>query len=173
MDQDNRLSSAIESVVGFLSEDPLTIPSNVQAGVPRSRRADRDYLGVLAGRESVDRSYRRFLHPSNRWPSFGGYSYVGGDPVASRDPLGLYTFTPQTPGCDVIPKCLETPWTRKCCDNHDDCYTAYGCSGWSWFSLNPYDPCRICNVAVTLCFLAAPFPLMTDQPQPPPQVWPW
>ena len=84
------------------------------------------------------------------------YAYVGNTPLAHFDPMGLQKSSPQAPGCDGIPDCLETSAVRTCCDEHDRCYERYGCNQGSWALLGGVrDACNECNRRVTACFLRA------------------
>jgi RHS repeat-associated protein len=82
------------------------------------------------------------------------YIYAENNPALKIDSEGL--FSPQKPGCDRVPNILETMCIRSCCDDHDRCFTALGCSEKSW---TPYyekkcgeDPyCKYCNLNVGLC----------------------
>jgi hypothetical protein len=73
------------------------------------------------------------------------YVYVANDPVNKIDPLGLAIvvptrrgngnfkpgFTPQDGICTVPPAVgflNRNRCTLKCCQEHDDCYTKYGCN---------------------------------------------
>jgi RHS repeat-associated protein len=99
------------------------------------------------------------------------YVYVVNDPVNQRDPFGLALFiprrgngnykpgfTPQDQICTVPPAFgfLDTnPCTRKCCQEHDDCYTKYGCNASSWWGNLLLYPgiCQLCNAKALICVL--------------------
>jgi len=59
-----------------------------------------------------------------------------------------------TPGCDYL-HWLDGSVFRPCCDAHDQCYAASGCSAWSWF-FGSWS-CQYCNQSVIYCFEVAYF----------------
>ena len=55
-------------------------------------------------------------------------------------------------GCDSIAGPIECTSSGNCCDQHDQCYFAFGCDASSWLgSANPL--CTACNEAVVACIL--------------------
>jgi RHS repeat-associated protein len=98
------------------------------------------------------------------------YAYVGNNPVNRIDPSGLAAiipgwngnykpgFTKQTPGCDQPFSFLNpNACAKKCCDEHDDCYTKYGCNASSWFGNVVGNPgaCQLCNAKAIKCILSS------------------
>ena len=80
--------------------------------------------------------------------------FSGNNPINRSDIIGL--FSPQKPGCDGVPDCLETKAIRKCCDDHDACYTRHRCTAKSWLWSSPsvitfFSPCARCNQKVVGC----------------------
>jgi RHS repeat-associated protein len=129
----------------FLQEDPILSPRNPQ---------------MIYSLPSFIKDPRQ-LH---------AYVYVGNDPVNKIDPLGLAIiipsrrgngnfkpgFTPQDQIC-TVPAAVgffnRNRCTLKCCEEHDDCYTRYGCNASSWLGnalLYPA-PCQICNFRAAVC----------------------
>jgi hypothetical protein len=53
-------------------------------------------------------------------------------------------------GCDGL-HWLDGSIFRPCCDRHDLCYEANGCTYRSWFFLEGWS-CQMCNVEVVVCF---------------------
>ena len=156
------------SVGRFLSEDaqvswarPIRDPaSGIQFGPPRS---DRDPLKVLQRQRSFERRLAQWAHPrvSVPTPLATLYAYVDSKPILYTDTLGL-----DKPGCDGVPDCLETPPIRNCCDQHDDCYLAYGCTKRSWFVWSRWNSCTWCNSWGFLCVVgSAPFGPLYPVPQ--------
>jgi RHS repeat-associated protein len=47
------------------------------------------------------------------------------------------------------------PCIKKCCKEHDDCYTMYNCNASSFFNGGFPGPCQICNLEVEACILTA------------------
>jgi hypothetical protein len=65
-------------------------------------------------------------------------------------------FTPtlqaDEPGCDYL-HWLDGTVLRFCCDVHDICYSANGCSAKSWWQFWSGWKCTACNAWVVDCFL--------------------
>ena len=91
------------------------------------------------------------------------FSYVSGNPVNYTDPLGLFWNGNFWPGFDRQDDVCSSPMGRlnknkcdkKCCKEHDDCYTRNGCNWSSWigtFSAFPIVPaCQQCNRDAVKC----------------------
>lgn len=66
---------------------------------------------------------------------------------------GVPTLAANQPGCDWPFHWLDGTLLRLCCDSHDRCYYANGCSAWSWIWWGPGNwACEECNAAVVYCF---------------------
>jgi RHS repeat-associated protein len=138
----------------FTQEDPIRRGSPFISDYRPKPGATHDPLRFISSRRAFN---RRLLSlrtpPPNGVLLVHGYAYVDNNPLRFNDPLGLYELQPQTPGCDVPDffKCFETPDVRECCNAHDDCYIDFICDSTSWYSINPRDPCIICNIIVVFC----------------------
>lgn len=55
------------------------------------------------------------------------------------------------PGCDRL-HWLDGSIFRRCCDVHDQCYEAFGCSERSWWTLRQGWSCVFCNMNAVRCF---------------------
>ncbi len=100
------------------------------------------------------------------------YVYVANDPVNKIDPLGLAIivpnrrgngnfkpgFTPQDSIC-TVPAAVgflnRNRCTLKCCQEHDDCYTKYGCNASSWLGNVALYPaaCQFWNSRAVVCMV--------------------
>ncbi len=81
------------------------------------------------------------------------YRYTNNSPNIEFDPRGL--FTPQKPGCDGVPNFMETQCRRKCCDDHDDCFSKNKCTAkesWKEWACGKKNKCAECNQEVWNCF---------------------
>lgn len=88
----------------------------------------------------------------------------------NRSPIGRFvaflipTLHANEPGCDGL-HWLDRTVIRPCCDIHDRCYYAAGCSSWSWWwgSAYPFGwQCLACNATAIWCatadmFIGPPF----------------
>jgi len=63
------------------------------------------------------------------------------------------TVSANEPGCDYL-HWLDGTVLRFCCDVHDLCYTANGCSSKSWWQVWTSWRCDACNAWAIDCFLA-------------------
>lgn len=86
--------------------------------------------------------------------ALGGPSAETFAPLANKVGLGwaFAGMVRNEPGCDRL-HWLDNTIFRVCCDSHDRCYEARGCSESSW--LWPFSgswSCQRCNVAAVYCF---------------------
>ena len=82
-------------------------------------------------------------NPFQHWP-FNGNLWPG--------------FTPQDGVCTTGPfanTMNSRPCVKKCCKEHDDCYTKYNCNFSSFLGGLPFGPCQLCNYTVENCILFA------------------
>lgn len=56
-------------------------------------------------------------------------------------------------GCDDL-HWLDQTVFRYCCDQHDQCYSKYGCTSYSWWEWWSSWRCDACNFVVAFCFEA-------------------
>jgi RHS repeat-associated protein len=98
------------------------------------------------------------------------YRYVENNPARFTDPTGNNPFqhwplngnlwpgfTPQDGVCTTGPfanTMNSRPCIKKCCKEHDDCYTQYNCNYSSFLGGLP-GPCHLCNTQVEVCILTA------------------
>ncbi len=107
------------------------------------------------------------------------YTYVMSNPLWYSDPKGLAAqqpwgtqpcpacggpsngnvvpgFTLQNPGCDSFPNFLENRCVKKCCKEHDECYTKNRCNASSWIGniFGAALACQRCNAAASRCVRA-------------------
>jgi hypothetical protein len=72
-----------------------------------------------------------------------------------RNPI-LQFFVPvlaaNDEGCDVL-HYLDGTIYRPCCDQHDRCYSNYGCNDTTWWWWGGWR-CTSCNIVVVACFVA-------------------
>lgn len=67
-------------------------------------------------------------------------------------------------GCDYL-HYLDGSIFRPCCDQHDRCYTQYGCSSQSWYWPWSYGwECTECNIGAAFCFVGG-MQLCLDSPR--------
>jgi hypothetical protein len=99
------------------------------------------------------------------------YAYVQDNPVNKYDPNGTNPFQhwplngnlwpayhAQDEVCTTGPfahTMNSRPCIKKCCKEHDDCYTTYNCNFTSFLGGLPYSPCHICNSNAEACILTA------------------
>jgi len=98
------------------------------------------------------------------------YRYVENNPARFTDPTGNNPFQhwplngnlwpgfkPQDEVCTTGPfgnTMNSRPCIKKCCKEHDDCYTTYNCNYSSFLGGLP-GPCTLCNIQVELCIFTA------------------
>ena len=109
------------------------------------------------------------------------YLFVKNNPVGAIDSLGLFVFPnpfPDIPSVpwplNMLPPCSgpasgqagrqddecswpagsfnSNPCLKKCCKDHDDCYTRNGCNMFSWIPGCGSVACKACNAKVAACF---------------------
>ena len=82
-------------------------------------------------------------NPFKRWPLNGNLwpGYKPQDEVCTTGPLA-----------DIM---NSRPCYKKCCKEHDDCYTKYGCNFSSFLGFLSFGPCQLCNAKVETCLLWA------------------
>jgi hypothetical protein len=61
------------------------------------------------------------------------------------------TVSANEPGCDGL-HWIDGTILRACCDDHDRCYSANGCSSSSWWRFWSGWGCTYCNMEVVACF---------------------
>jgi hypothetical protein len=76
-------------------------------------------------------------------------------PGAQLAEMFLPTLHANEAGCDGM-HYLDGSIYRPCCDNHDRCYEASGCSSRSWYwPFGSSWSCTFCNMSVIGCFMGA------------------
>jgi hypothetical protein len=74
------------------------------------------------------------------------YLFVRNNPGSRIDYLGL-----DSPGCDWVPKWMETPCVLQCCAQHDKCFKDNSCTASSWVNPCASKECHKCNSDAKSC----------------------
>lgn len=92
-------------------------------------------------------------------PGFRPYGSPPGDSAFRHWPFNgnLWPgYKPQDEVCSTGPfanTMNSRPCVKKCCKEHDDCYTKYNCNFSSFLGGLPFGPCQLCNYEVESCIL--------------------
>ncbi len=63
-------------------------------------------------------------------------------------------YTDQDDECSSVAKGLnKNKCMKKCCQEHDDCYTKYNCNLSSWMLVGLPGPCKKCNTKAAICVM--------------------
>jgi hypothetical protein len=124
----------------WLSEDPIGLKSgpNLYAYVLNDPTRWVDPDGTIHHHPDP-------WHRDPWWPQPNGNAwgqFTPQDGICSQ-PMGLLRFNSQ-------------PCILKCCQAHDDCYTASKCNWSSFLTIASDSACTSCNRTVVMCILNAP-----------------
>jgi hypothetical protein len=81
-------------------------------------------------------------NPSNQWPQNGNL-WPGFKPQDGICTTGLFSNMMNSRPC-----------VKRCCKEHDDCYTKFNCNASSFLGGLP-GPCQVCNIKAEFCILTA------------------
>lgn len=109
-----------------------------------------DLPGVTTGWIDPERQRQPYpFEPDLAWGAVQAFGFWQANAVDSLK-TSLKLQIPD--GCTGL-HWLDGTVYKKCCDDHDLCYAAEGCTAWSWFIIGAGWSCIQCNIDVVYCFL--------------------